>query len=223
MISTSVLTIIIILSIIVIILFSERSYAHENFTNDEALQNIASLYNSGLATVTNLNATTSIKTPQLNSDGRLNVSGNGKLYLLNKNGVVISKDDGGNGNLSVQGDANVAGTSTTNQLMANKITAHSDILTNRITSNVDISTGDLNVRGRAIFRNIPGVAAVGGWDVNRPGDGTTTNITACAQWCRNNNQNAVSAGYYKPNKSCYCKNLAATGSIDPNWDMALFF
>ena len=41
--------------------------------------------------------------------GRLYLSGSEKLYVLNKEGVVIGKESGANGNLSVQGDMNVAG------------------------------------------------------------------------------------------------------------------
>lgn len=39
--------------------------------------------------------------------GRQHVTGPELLYLLNKNGVVIGKEWGGNGNLQVQGNANV--------------------------------------------------------------------------------------------------------------------
>lgn len=39
-----------------------------------------------------------------NNKGRLHISGNELLYLLNKNGVIIGKEWGGNGNLQVQGN-----------------------------------------------------------------------------------------------------------------------
>jgi filamentous hemagglutinin family protein len=41
---------------------------------------------------------------QLYSPGRMHVNGEEFLYLLNKSGVVIGKELGGNGNLSVQGN-----------------------------------------------------------------------------------------------------------------------
>ena len=49
----------------------------------------------------------------INSAGRMHLSGSELLYLLNKSGVIIGKEWGGNGNLSVQGavsttDLNVA-------------------------------------------------------------------------------------------------------------------
>lgn len=51
----------------------------------------------------------------ISSSGRMHISGNELLYLLNKDGVIVGKEWGGNGNLSVQGKT------TTNELNANKI------------------------------------------------------------------------------------------------------
>lgn len=42
---------------------------NEGFTNDEAIKNIASLYNTGNMSVSNLNATTSVTTPNLKVTG----------------------------------------------------------------------------------------------------------------------------------------------------------
>ena len=46
---------------------------------------------------------------QLYGRGRLHVNGEEILYILNKAGVVIGKEWGGNGNLSVQGNVTVGG------------------------------------------------------------------------------------------------------------------
>jgi hypothetical protein len=43
---------------------------------------------------------------------RLHITGPELLYLLNKNGIIIGKEWGGNGNLTVQGNATVNGTIT---------------------------------------------------------------------------------------------------------------
>jgi cytoskeletal protein CcmA (bactofilin family) len=43
------------------------------------------------------------------TSGRMNLSGGESLYILNKNGVVVSKNSGGTGNLTVDGDTNIAG------------------------------------------------------------------------------------------------------------------
>ncbi len=45
----------------------------------------------------------------LNATGRLNISGGDTLHILNKHGAVISKDQGGTGDLSVSGKTNLAG------------------------------------------------------------------------------------------------------------------
>ena len=42
-------------------------------------------------------------------DGRMHIAGGELLYLLNKHGVIVGKEWGGNGNLSVQGDLTVQG------------------------------------------------------------------------------------------------------------------
>lgn len=74
----------------------------------------ALLINPGGATVgvPTLEATGDIKLgsdKRLYCDGRLHVSGEKDLYLLNKAGVIIGKEWGGTGNLSVQGNVNVDG------------------------------------------------------------------------------------------------------------------
>jgi filamentous hemagglutinin family protein len=48
----------------------------------------------------------------INADGRLHIAGGEHLYLLNKNGVIIGKEWGGNGNLSVQGNADISSINT---------------------------------------------------------------------------------------------------------------
>ncbi len=53
---TKIICITIVIVFIILFLFNKQEQ-YENFTNDEAIQNVASLYNSGLATVTNLTAT----------------------------------------------------------------------------------------------------------------------------------------------------------------------
>jgi hypothetical protein len=65
----------------------------------------------GTATINNLttNDITINNAKTINGLGRLHVGGPELLYLLNKGGVIIGKDWGGNGNLTVGGDTNIAG------------------------------------------------------------------------------------------------------------------
>ena len=210
--------------IILIIFLMKNDYISEGFSSDEAVQNVASLYNTGMATVTNLRATKDINVDgiltsnHIRNPGRMHLSGDELLYLLNKNGVIIGKEWGGNGNLSVQGDCSVAGTATVNQLMANKITAHSDILTNRIQSNVDISTGNLNVSGRAKFRTMAGVRAADGWDISQP---RASDINSCINACLPI-PTALTAMWQRNNNTCYCKsNTQLYPNKDNNYDTAI--
>ncbi len=50
-----------------------------------------------------------IKNDKPGEPGRIHVYGDERLYLLNKDGVIIGKEWGGNGNLQVQGNINVNG------------------------------------------------------------------------------------------------------------------
>ena len=45
----------------------------------------------------------------IRSPGRMHITGNETLYILNKNGVNIGKYEGGNGNLTVEGTATING------------------------------------------------------------------------------------------------------------------
>jgi hypothetical protein len=127
-------TIYIIVTIIVLLSFLYIRNDKEAFTNDEAVKNVASLYNSGMATVSNLKATNnvtadiSMTTPVLQSGGRLHLSGPELLFLLNKSGVIIGKEWGGNGNLTVQGDLNASGVSTLPNLNAGNMNINGDVL-----------------------------------------------------------------------------------------------
>ena len=51
----------------------------------------------------------SIDGATIKNTGRMHIGGEELLYLLNKNGVVVGREWGGNGNLSVQGNLSVGG------------------------------------------------------------------------------------------------------------------
>lgn len=117
----------IIIIVLITIIYKRTYIIQENFTADEALQNITSLYNnSGTLTVPNIAVAASGK---INSPGRLHISPDEILYLLPKSGVIISKNWGGTGTLNVAGDItasanlNVSGNTTVNALTAGTITS----------------------------------------------------------------------------------------------------
>jgi hypothetical protein len=50
----------------------------------------------------------------LSTENRMHISGGEYLYLLHKNGVIIGKEWGGNGNLTVQGSFSITNTNNNN-------------------------------------------------------------------------------------------------------------
>lgn len=121
-----IITIIIII-VLICIIYKRTQIIQENFTADEALQNITSLYNnSGTLTVPNIALPASGK---INSPGRMHISPEEILYLLPKSGVIVSKNWGGTGSLEVGGDLKavstltVLGNTTLNTLTANSISS----------------------------------------------------------------------------------------------------
>lgn len=59
--------------------------------------------------------------------GRVHVFGEELLYLLNRQGVVIGKEWGGNGNLSVQGDVSIGGSVTSNLSVQGQLSMAADL------------------------------------------------------------------------------------------------
>lgn len=117
----------------------------EPFSSDEAIQNIASLYNQKKLIVTDINVTgnqsvtgnqaitgnsiingavnsKSLITDGINLNGDLiikadrKINSDGTLYLLPKNGVIIDKSTGGTGNLTIGGTLNAQGTISANNI-----------------------------------------------------------------------------------------------------------
>jgi hypothetical protein len=108
--------IIISLLLMIIILFFNDTY--ENLTNlsNEAIQDISSVYNENIIRSTSIESPT-INTKNINIDPggtikgkqRMHIGGSEYLYLLNRSGVIIGKEWGGNGNLKVQGNITMSG------------------------------------------------------------------------------------------------------------------
>jgi competence protein ComGC len=111
-------TIIIMIIILLIILCIVNYKKQENFTNDEAIQNVASLYNQAKLSVTDLTSTGISTLNTVNANGNLTSNGN----ALFKNGSWLPYTDGNNyitspnnilrgGPTTIQGDLNVSGNS----------------------------------------------------------------------------------------------------------------
>jgi hypothetical protein len=104
----NILTLILILIIIVLTtsffpieLFN--NFEGYNVISNEAIQTLSNIYNSNKISASEINAI------QSETSNRLNITGNDKLYLLNKGGVVVSKENNGNGQLIVDGNLIVNG------------------------------------------------------------------------------------------------------------------
>ena len=87
----------------------------------DAIRNLSEvakkLQAGGLVNPGNLRVNGEIQTPGGNTfrcEGRQHIMGEELLYILNKSGVMIGKEWGGNGNLHVQGNTHVNGTVNTN-------------------------------------------------------------------------------------------------------------
>lgn len=91
-------------------------------TSAEAIANVASMINAEKLKVTNADITNDLTAKKIkansadtqyigdrHSTGRMHIAGNEKLYLLNKQGVIVGKEWGGSGSLSVQGNLDVGG------------------------------------------------------------------------------------------------------------------
>ena len=95
---------------------------------------------------------------RLNSPGRMHIDGGELLYILNKNGVVVGKEWGGNGNMNVQGRL------STNQDFCIRGTCINDAHLRMLTDGFRIQTLDNGWHyGAALHTHSDGVARIAGW------------------------------------------------------------
>jgi hypothetical protein len=126
----------------------------------------------------------------ITAPGRMHITGEEILYLLNKDGVVISKAWGGTGDLKVTGKLNVK--------------------------------GNTNVSGR-IYRKYPDTRAIDGWDI---WTGKSDGFQDCIGKCRKF-RNATTSLHRKSDNQCWCKSSPAlhqTNNMNEHnkWNTALF-
>lgn len=133
------LCIIILLLVIMFFIYSKQYNFNfiEGMTSNEAIQNLASLYNSSSLTASNLTipsggnitvASDSSNTQGIvnlgiinssRTDGTIDITGSGKLNLKTNNGVNVSNDVSLNKTLNVVGDTNLNGLTTSNNFTLN--------------------------------------------------------------------------------------------------------
>ena len=223
-------TIIVIFALIILIFVTYNKHdAYENFSSDEAVQSIASLYNQGsnltinqLTTTSNINLGGDMNMKagtKINSTGRLNIGNDEILYLLPKSGVVISKSTGGNGNLNVEGILTAPTLNSTTATISNLITQNSTINGDLVAKQTSTFSGNLVANGRVKFRMLDNTAPPNGWDL---GDLNSTSAADCVTQCQNKYPNAISAGYRKSDRHCWCKSLIAHGGTNSDWSTMFF-
>ena len=150
-------------------------------------------------------------------EGNLNIDGPGQFYILNKGGVTIGKDWGGNGSLNVQGDAKFASALNV-QGNANFASTTSF---NTINSNSNTPTGWLYINGStsngtAMYNGVSikdgGGLNVGEWGKVPEGQIRSKRVYAnhiCINggWCLCKNPNNSNMGWCAENTGAYNRDI----------------
>lgn len=199
-----------------IMLLTSLSKANcENFSSDEAIQNIASLYNQSKLIVTDFNSTGKASIANLTIPGTMTstngtVSGTLNTNILSANtlttkGITIGQTQlpGSDGKNYITGPTNVLRGGPT------------IVQGNLQVDNTLTTTGNAKFANRVQFRVMDNAKPAGGWDIN---NFLVSNAADCATQCYNKYPNALSAGFSKNDKRCYCKQLMGLENVnDTNW------
>jgi len=208
--------------------FIYNGYVYENFSSDEAVQSISSLYNQGgnlvinqVTTTNDINVGKNLNMKpgtKINSDGRLHISGD-ELYLLPKNGVMIGKEWGGNGNLNVQGTLTsptlMSTTATIDNLIAKSTTVSGDLVANQNAT----FNGNVNANGRIKFRTFENTRPGDDWVIGRF---DASSAIDCADQCQSKYPTSVNAGFKKSIRHCLCKSAMTHSGNDNDWTTMFF-
>jgi hypothetical protein len=159
--NTPLTNIIVVIIIILIVIYIINKYVYtEHFTNDEAVQNIASLYNQAKFSVTDLTATGTSNLNTVNMTGNTTLKGGSHFPYTDGNNYITSTNNILRGGpTSVQGDLNVSGTSN-----LPNINTSGNINVNTLTVGAGGATinGNLTVNGK-ITAN--GGIKFGNWNI----------------------------------------------------------
>jgi hypothetical protein len=203
----------IIIIIMILLMFLYVNNDVEAFTNDEAVQNLASLYNASNFVVTNANITSALTANTANI-ARLTAP----VATINNLTAPVATIT----NLTAP-TATItnltAPTATITNLTAP--TANINNLTAPTANINNLTTPNLNVSGTAKFKVRSGVQPINDWDVG--GTLSAVNVNDCANKC-NAFPSALLAGFTKHDNKCYCKTKLALYNY-PNtlWDTVIFF
>lgn len=199
-----IIIVLLIVSMILLFLTTHQINETENFSSDEAIQNVASLYNQGDMTVTNFKST---GTGAFNN---LTASGTGTFGNLTASGT------GTFNNLTATGATNISNlnaTSGTATLSGLTVNGNGTVGNLAVTGSATVN-GNLNIGGRTIFRTIANAVPQNGWDIVQysPSNGNVHDQPSCVNACLNNST-ALQASWNHCDSTCYCK---ATPSLNGN-------
>ena len=234
---------ILILIISLICLVQNKYIIYEDFSSDEAVQNISSLYNQAKLTVTDFvstgNATVNgiLTTNALYSRGN---SGGGTHFPYTDNNNYITSNNnilrGGpttiQGNLQVDNAATISGDLNVGATIKSAGRMHiapGELLYLLPTSGVVVGkewggTGNLSIQGDTTLNGKTTFRALR--NVYSPGDlgeiSNASSIEDCSAKCQQSKPSSIGATYLKTQSRCWCKNTIQTGNPDNQWDTAFF-
>ncbi len=121
--------IIVIIVILIVVYIINKCINIEHFTNDEAVQNIASLYNQSKFAVTDLTATGTSNLNTVNVTGNTQFKGgswfpytDGNNYITSTNNILRGGPTSVQGDLNVTGNSNLPNINTSGNINVNTLT-----------------------------------------------------------------------------------------------------
>lgn len=199
---------------------SEENYANANLSN-EALGDIASIYNNGTLTATNITSTGTLTSNNLTATNATMTNATatslvgGGIKLSNKwssypdnaaDRAEISNDTSSYKTLMIVGNKSNDSKGPRRVGIWDDLTMNGNMTT---TGNMTVN-GDTNVKGnlsmagngRIRLRQYDNVQAINGWDL---ADFTATSVDDCNNKCFTNYPKAITALWRKNDKHCWCK------------------
>jgi hypothetical protein len=224
--NTTIVTIIIIIITILVIKYI-ANYNQEDFTNDEAIQNVASLYNQAKLSVTDFTSTgvstlntvkaNNLTVPIVNSTTLTN-TGVATLGTVNANAITAPTLNATT--LNVANGASING--QTNLISLNvgyNVAAGTDISAGgNLSVAKDSSLNNVNVKGRMIFPTKDNVAGSGSYlQVYAAANDANDCLNKCLA-----NPASTCASFRKSDKMCHCWGVPGYSGSDNNWTTTLF-
>lgn len=202
--NTVIIILFIMLSIMIIKSYSATYFEH--MTTDEAIKNVASLYNTSKLITTNMTSTDTVDTQKIKLGTKWLLSGNGDahgnddwLRIMGQNGQYYGGVAAGKLWVSNAYNQDVGSA-------LNDLNSKSNDLTDKV--------NNAQVKGQQDIKRFPGKRATDGWDIMS--DFQVSGFDDCINRCKNTGYALVAL--HREDNRCWCKSLPALGATtDPNW------